>query len=252
VGRAGCPRGRLSPPVILTNMRYRAVFFDAGETILHPAPSFPELFADVLAGFGHAVDEDTIRDGLQAIPQRFVQAAERRELWTTSPERSRAFWTSVYDHFLESVELPTGDGLQTALYAAFTDVRNYALFDDVPPTLDLLSRAGFRLGLVSNFESWLDDLLVHLGIRELFDVRVISGVEGVEKPDPAIFELALERGGMRAEEAVYVGDVPALDVAPPRALGMGAVLVDRRGRYPTFEGPRVIDLRDLAQHLLPR
>ena len=226
-------------------MRYRAVFFDAGETILHPAPSFPELFANVLAGFGHEVDEATIRDGLYAIPQRFVEAAERRELWTTSAERSHAFWTSVYHHFLVRVGLPTEDGLQDALFVAFTDVGNYELFEDVRPVFDVLAGAGLKLGLISNFESWLDDLLVHLDIREAFDVRVISGVEGVEKPDPAIFELALERACMSADEALYVGDVPAFDVEPPLALGMGAVLIDRRERHPAFVGPRVTDLRQL-------
>jgi putative hydrolase of the HAD superfamily len=226
-------------------VRYRAVFFDAGETILHPAPSFPELFANVLAGFGHRVDEATIRHGLYAIPQRFVEAAERRELWTTSPERSRAFWTSVYDHFLRRAGLPTGDGLQDALYWAFTDVGNYELFEDVRPVFDVLAGAGLKIGLVSNFEAWLDDLLVHLNVREAFDVRVISGIEGVEKPDPAIFELALERAGVRAPEVVYVGDVPAFDVEPPLALGMDAVLIDRRERHPAFVGPRVTDLWDL-------
>lgn len=226
-------------------MRYRAVLFDAGETILHPAPSFPELFASVLERSGYAVDEATIRDGLYAIPQRFVQAAEQGELWTTSPERSHAFWTSVYDHFLERVGLPSGNGLQDALYAAFTDVRNYALFDDVTPSFDELAHGGLQLGLVSNFEPWLDGLLTHLGIREAFDVVVISGVEGIEKPDPAIFELALERGGLRPEEAVYVGDVPEFDVVPPVAMGMHAVLIDRRERHANFEGARVTDLRDL-------
>lgn len=226
-------------------MRYRAVLFDAGETILHPAPSFPELFASVLEGLGHVVDEATIRDGLYAIPQRFVQAAESRELWTTSPERSHAFWTSVYDRFLERVGIPAGDGLQEALYAAFTDVRNYALFDDVMPAFEALVGGGLQLGLVSNFEAWLDGLLIHLGIREAFDVLVISGVEGIEKPEPAIFELALERGGLQPAEAVYVGDVPEFDVFPPVAMGMDAVLIDRRERHPTFEGARVTDLRDL-------
>ena len=226
-------------------MGYRAVFFDAGETILHPAPSFPELFASVLEGFGHAVDHATIRDGLQAIPQRFVEAAERGELWTTSPERSRAFWTSVYHHFLDRVGLPTGDGLQDALYGAFTDVGNYELFADVRPVVGALSDAGIRLGLISNFEAWLEDLLVHLDIRDVFEVMVISGVEGIEKPDPAIFELALARAGLRPDEAVYVGDVPAFDVEPPSALGMHAVLVDRRQRHADFVGPRVTDLRDL-------
>lgn len=226
-------------------MGYRAVFFDAGETILHPAPSFPELFVKVLARFGHAIDPATVREGLHAIPQRFVEAAEQGELWTTSPERSRAFWTSVYHHFLDRVGLPTGDGLQDALYGAFTEVGNYELFPDVRPAFGALSDVGMRLGLISNFEAWLDDLLIHLDIRDAFDVRVISGVEGIEKPDPAIFELALERAGLRPEEAVYVGDVPAFDVDPPVALGMHAVLVDRRERHPRFAGPRLTDLRDL-------
>ena len=226
-------------------VRYRAVFFDAGETILHPAPSFPELFSKVLAGFGHAIDEATIRDGLYAIPQRFVEAAERKELWTTSPEKSYAFWTSVYRHFLVRVGLPTEDGLQDALYQAFTEIRNYELFDDVRPVLGRLREAGLQLGLVSNFESWLIELLDHLEVREAFEVCVVSGVEGVEKPETAIFELALQRAGVPPQEAVYVGDVPAFDVDPPEALGMFAVLVDRRGRYPSFEGPRVTDLGDL-------
>jgi putative hydrolase of the HAD superfamily len=229
----------------LTSVPYRAVLFDAGETILHPEPSFAGLFSAVLKGFGHAVDEATIRDGLYEIPQRFIQAAEQGELWTTSPERSRAFWTSVYDLFLARVGLPTGDGLQDALYDAFTDVRNYALFDDVRPAFGALTERGVELGLVSNFEAWLDDLLTHLGIREDLGLRVISGVEGIEKPDPAIFALALERGGFRPEEVVYVGDVPEFDVAPPLAMGMHAVLIDRRGRYPAFDGARVTDLRRL-------
>jgi putative hydrolase of the HAD superfamily len=226
-------------------VRYRAVFFDAGETILHPAPSFPELFGRVLHGLGHSIDEDTIRDGLYTIPQRFVEAAERKELWTTSPERSYAFWSSVYRHFLVRVGLPTEDGLQDALYRAFTDVRNYELFDDVRPLFDVLGRAGLRLGLISNFESWLQELLDHLGIRDVFDVSVVSGIEGIEKPDPAIFELALGRAGVAPAEAVYVGDVPAFDVDPPLELGMFAVLIDRRERHPSFEGPRVTDLREV-------
>lgn len=231
---------------ILPRMRYRAVLFDAGDTILHPAPSFPELFAEVLERLGHVVGEETIRDGLTAIPRRFVEAAERRELWTTSPERSRAFWNSVYELFLTRVGLPTGDGLQESLYEAFTDVRNYDVFDDVREAFGALAAAGLRLGLVSNFEAWLDGLLEHLGIRESFDVRVISGLEGVEKPDPAIFELALERGGLSPGEALYVGDIPELDVDPPLSLGMDAVLIDRRGRHPDFLGPRIEDLRELA------
>ena len=118
-----------------------------------------------------------------------------------------------------------------------------------PATLDALARRGLALGIVSNFEAWLDELLVDLGVRDRFPVRVISGLEGIEKPDPAIFHRALERLGVAPDEAAYVGDNPEFDVDPPTALGMTAVLIDRRDRHLDHPGPRIRDLRDLPSTL---
>ncbi|HXJ64014.1 MAG TPA: HAD-IA family hydrolase, partial [Actinomycetota bacterium] len=99
-----------------------------------------------------------------------------------------------------------------------------------------------ELGLVSNFEEWLEQLLEHLDVTRFFDVRVISGVEGMEKPDPAIFRLALERMGVAAADAAYVGDNVLYDVEPAEALGMTGVLLDRRGRHEDFGGVRIASL----------
>jgi len=74
---------------------------------------------------------------------------------------------------------------------------------------------------------------------------VISGREGVEKPDLRIFELALERLSIEPADAMYVGDNPEFDVVPAATLGMTPVLIDRRGRYPEAEGTRITDLREL-------
>src|SRR5207249_1119961 len=83
------------------------------------------------------------------------------------------------------------------LYAEFTDLSNYRLFPDVEETIGRLRAGGLLLGVVSNFEAWLEQLLESLGVASSFDVRVISGVEGMEKPDPAIFRLALDHPGLR-------------------------------------------------------
>ncbi len=203
----------------------------------------------VLADHGHDVEVTTIRAGLDTLPDRFVRAADAGDRWTTSPDRSRRFWGSVYDGVLERAGVPAADDLGDALYETFTSLATYRLFPDVLEALAALRDRGHRLGVVSNFEAWLPELLGHLEVRDLFEVRVISGIEGVEKPDPAIFELALERAGVRAVDATYVGDVPAFDVDPPRGLGMHAVLLDRRGRYPEHAGPRIGDLRMLPSIL---
>lgn len=226
-------------------MRFRAIFFDAGETLVHPHPSFPELFAAVLEREGFPVGVDAVHDQVHHVGDRFAQAAREEELWTTSPERSRAFWLSVYERFLTGMGLPTDDGLHETLYREFTDLANYALFDDVAPALSALRTTGALLGVVSNFEEWLERLLGQLGVLDVFDVRVISGLEGVEKPDPRIYRLALERAGVEPAEAAFVGDSPEFDIDPPAAIGMFPVLIDRRDRHPDFAGARIRRLTDL-------
>jgi putative hydrolase of the HAD superfamily len=151
----------------------------------------------------------------------------------------------VYRLLLDRVGLPASDGLAERLYAEFTTLSNYRLFPDALPTLVRLHAAGIALGVISNFEEWLERLLEALDVIHYFDVRIISGIEGVEKPDPAIFRLALERGGVRAEESAYVGDIPAFDTEPAEALGMLGVLIDRRGRFPDHTGLRIASLEDL-------
>ncbi|MDP9184544.1 MAG: HAD-IA family hydrolase [Actinomycetota bacterium] len=230
-------------------MPVRAVLFDAGETLVHPSPSFPELFSRVLAARGHRRTPEGVIEASRAVFHRFSEAARDNDLWTTSPEASARFWKSVYERMLDELEVGEPVGLADALYETFTDRRNYALFDDVAPTLDALDAQGLALGVVSNFEAWLEDLLGSLGVRDRFGVVVISGVEGVEKPDEHIFTLALDRLGIGAEEVAYVGDNPEFDIAPARALGMTPVLIDRRERFPDADGIRITDLRALTSLL---
>jgi putative hydrolase of the HAD superfamily len=221
------------------------VLFDAGETLVHPVPSFPEVFVRIVGEAGHRCRPDDVVAASAVVLERFSEAAARDERWTTSAERSRRFWTDIYERMLVDLGLPARDGLRDTLYRGFTDLRNYGLFDDVVPALEALGGTGRTLGVVSNYEPWLEDLLVAEGVSDLLPIRAISGIEGIEKPDPRLFELALDRAGVDARDAAYVGDNPEFDVDPPQALGMFAVLIDRRDRHPDHAGPRVADLRDL-------
>jgi putative hydrolase of the HAD superfamily len=226
-------------------VKYRAVFFDAGETIVYPHPSFPELLSEVLRAQSHEVDPTAIREKLHLVADIFTTAASQGELWSTSPERSRAFWGRVYGRLLGELGVPYAGGMAAAITATFTDPGNYRLFPDVLPTLERLRSAGIRMGVISNFEEWLERLLESLGVTPFFDVRIISGVEGVEKPDRRIFEIAIERAGVRPEDCVYVGDSVSFDIEPAGSIGMFPVLVDRRGRVPDHPGARVTTLLDL-------
>jgi len=229
-------------------MRWAAVFFDAGETLVHPHPSFPDLFAKILVREGHEVSPDAIRDRIHVVSDRFREAARTNELWTTSPERSRRFWHEVYAIFLQDIGIVDA-ALADTCYREFTDLANYTLFDDVIPALKLLEESDLTLGVISNFEEWLERLLEQLGVRSYFSVRVISGVEGLEKPDPRIFQLAMERAGVQPGRSVYVGDNPEFDVDPALAVGMFPVLIDRRDRFPDAPGIRIASLEELPDVL---
>jgi putative hydrolase of the HAD superfamily len=223
----------------------QAVFFDAGETLVYPHPSFPDLLAEVLRGQGFDVGAQDIRDRLSVVSGEFSK--ESAAGWSTSPERSRAFWAGLYRLLLGALGLPFTDGVADAIYRTFTDLGSYRAFPDAEPTLRQLREAGLAVGLISNFEAWLEQLLEHTGLAGYFDVRAISGVEGMEKPDLRIFRLALDRAGVEPDRAAYVGDSPEFDIEPAEAVGMRGVLIDRRGRFPDHPGIRIETLDQLDQ-----
>ncbi|MFN2389654.1 MAG: HAD family hydrolase [Actinomycetota bacterium] len=225
------------------------VFLDAGETILHPHPSFTELFAQVCAAHGTLVQAGAVAEVQARLAPHLVDLAEETGVErgpTLSADDSRTFWTYLYRRFLS--ELGIDDpALPAELYTVFSTTSTYRLFDDVLPTLDRLAAAGYRIGLISNFEGWLEKLLVELEVGHLFDVVVISGVEGVEKPDLGIYRLALERARAQPGAAVHVGDSVTLDVEPAAAAGLHAILLDRWNRNAGRAGVTISSLEELPE-----
>ena len=148
-----------------------------------------------------------------------VRAASWPSDWT-DPATQRSFWTGFYRQVLAGLGHDEGMELAEALFAAFSDPAGYRLFDDVRPALDELAGRGVKLGVVSNFEPWLEDVLALQGIDHLFAALAISGKLGLAKPDPEIFRWAIREAGADPGATVRVGDQPVNDVDAARAVGM--------------------------------
>lgn len=222
------------------------VLFDAGDTLLAPAPSFQGRFVAVAADQGLPLEEAAVE---AAVADAVRTAAWPRD-WT-DPATQREFWTGFYRDVLAALG-HGDDGLELAeaLYASFSDPASYALFDDVRPALVELAGRGVTLGVVSNFEPWLADILALREIDHLFAAVAISGVLGVAKPDRRIFEAALAEAGAEPAATLHVGDQPANDVVAARAVGITPVLIDRFARYPEPDDThRVEDLSGLVKLL---
>jgi putative hydrolase of the HAD superfamily len=119
-------------------------------------------------------------------------------------------------------------------------------------TVRALKDAGHRLGVVSNAEGRVERDLDGAGYAGLFETVVDSHVVGVEKPDPQIFRIAMERMSVAPETAVYLGDVPAVDVAGARAAGLTPVLLDRHDLYAATDVPRLRSIAELPGWLSSR
>jgi putative hydrolase of the HAD superfamily len=116
---------------------------------------------------------------------------------------------------------------------------------DVAPTLKALRARGFKLVVVSNANGRLRHLFDRVGLTGLVDVLFDSFEEGVEKPDPRLFHIALEKSHSQPETTLHVGDLYNVDVVGARAAGLHALLVDIAGLYDGYDCPRVRSFGEL-------
>jgi putative hydrolase of the HAD superfamily len=162
-------------------------------------------------------------------------------------------WLLYMRALFEAAGLSADDAARVA-DAAKREHERFNLWRKVPDGLIAgLMRAraaGVRLGIVSNSEGALLALLERVGLAEHFETVVDSGLEGVRKPDPAIFRLALARMGIGPEGVLYAGDIPEVDVVGARAAGLDAVLIDTLDHYPSFQdAPRFNSVLALLEAL---
>jgi putative hydrolase of the HAD superfamily len=223
----------------------RVVFFDAGETLVHPYPSFMGLFESTCDKRGVCVETRALPCVAGGLLAELEVKQRTGFTFSTSHEESRAFWLDFYLRLLAGLGLSDGEGLADDLYRTFTDPANYVLYEDVVETLQGLETRGLDIGLISNFEAWLEGLLERLGVLGFFRHLYISGQVGKEKPHRDIFDMALEGAGVDPQQAMHVGDSLSSDVNGARAVGLVPVMIDRMNHHQETDFIRLTDLRQL-------
>ena len=207
--------GEARPPI-------HAWLFDYGGTLdgegWHWFDRFVHLYRE--AGSGLAVEE-LKRAFYTADAGLHREARERRFRLRPMMERHVEIQESVLGEPVRRIADRLVDGFCAMTETGWSRARE---------TLARLREGGARLGVVSNFYGNLDTQLEEAGLAPLLEVVVESAAVGVEKPDPAIYRVALERLRLPPVSAAMVGDNFERDVRVAKSIGMVAVWLRRNGR----------------------
>jgi putative hydrolase of the HAD superfamily len=229
----------------------RAVLFDAGLTLIRSVTPAEEVAAEALAEFGIVVDPPELALAMQRTDNYLVQTWHQGDWWASETTVRRLFVNAYRAGLADLPPIGGDDALLTRLaelvYVKYHESRHWALFPDVLPTLDALRAADVTLGVVSDWGHGLESILLELELGEYFAFLVVSSRLGIAKPDPGVFEMALNRIGVPARDAVYIGDTYVKDVLGARAAGLTPVLLDRSGEAPPADCLKVRSLTDLLQ-----
>jgi putative hydrolase of the HAD superfamily len=199
-----------SPPSL------RAVLFDAGNTLV-----FLD-YARLAEGVGAALELPLRGEDLASHAADAARAMERGS--GTDQERAAAYLEALFR--LSGVPAGQMGQVRDCLARMHRERHLWCAVEErTHEALGRLRAVGLRLGVVSNSDGRVEQALQAAGLRHYFDVVIDSSLAGVEKPDPRIFQAALDALGVEPGEALYVGDLYEIDVLGARAAGIDAVLL---------------------------
>lgn len=225
-----------------------AVFFDVDFTLIRPGRRF------LAPGYA----ETCTKHGIRVDEAAFEAAVSSAAILLDAPDQR--YHDEIFVRYTSRIiELMGGEGPSVAIaareiYDDWAHHHHFEMYADVPAALRQLQQQGVRMGLISNSHRSLIGFQEHFALHGLMTVAVSSAEFGVMKPDPRIFQEALDQMQVTASESVMVGDSLPHDVLGARQIGMRGVWLDRdrrRARATDFDAtiPVIESLADLPDLL---
>jgi putative hydrolase of the HAD superfamily len=214
----------------------RTVLLDLDDTILDDsgaaARCWPEACAAHQAELG-TLDPAELMEAIERVRRHFWADAERHRVGRLDLDTARA-------HVVATALAEIGAGANgpplarriAATYGALRD-RDMRPFSQSIETVQWLRENGCRLALVTNGAGAAQRRKIdRFSLAPLFDLILIEGEVGFGKPDPRIYQRALDALGVGPEDAWMIGDNLDWDVAPPQSLGIYGIWIDLHGAGP--------------------
>ena len=232
----------------------KIIFFDGVGTLIETRDSVGEIYSRVAREFGfdaepRILQQNFTRSFRRQPPMAFPAGTPEATLF----ELENDWWRNLVKAvFTDLGSFPRFDQFFDEIFERFRGGEFWRVYDDVAPSLTGLKRLGLKLGVISNFDSRLYGVLSACKLDHYFDSVHISTRVGAAKPDPAIFQAALNYHGVEARLAWHVGDSLREDVEGAIAIGVNAILLDRNDRFAeNSPATRITNLEQIFSLLEP-
>jgi FMN phosphatase YigB (HAD superfamily) len=220
----------------------KAILFDLDGTLRHHLPSGGEIFLNYAISLGFPISEE---DRLRAARWEHYYFANSPDIKTDKIKfisqkfENDSFWINFARRRLIVMGCSPAQAVELAPQFSAHMVEAYKpqvhIPEEAPAILAGMKSAGYLLGMVSNRDKPFDDQLEEMGLRSYFDFTLAGGEVNAFKPERAIFDEALRRGGTNASETMYVGDNYFADVVGSLRAGLRPVLYDPTRIFPDAE-----------------
>lgn len=232
------------------SVKIKGIFFDAGDTLFEVKESVGAQYSRFAKKYGIDVDAELLNQRFKEVFKQSPPLAFPGITGSELKKREKEWWLHLVREVFDEIRFPKFNALFEELFVYFKGPEGWSLFPETKALLDRLHREGYSLGIISNFDSRIDDVCRSLGIGHYFQTVTISSIEGVAKPSAEIFKRALKKAALSPEESIYIGDSPHHDIEGAQEIGMRVLLVDRAGRYPMERKiPRLTSLDGLLDYL---
>jgi putative hydrolase of the HAD superfamily len=205
----------------------RAVTFDVGGTLIRPWPSVGHIYSQVAARHGGPAANP------EELSRRFMEVWRGQKRFDYSRE---AWFEVVRRTFGVGWTVSRLRPVFEEIYERFEQASAWQIYDDVEPTLDRLGAAGFKLGIISNWDERLRPLLKRLKLDRYFATIVASHELGLVKPVAAMFLRTAERLGEKPAALLHVGDGWREDHEGAKAAGCRSFYLNREDEEAEEEG----------------
>jgi len=214
--------------------KIKVIFFDAAGTLFHVKGSVADIYLSHAEKYGVKRTPDLLESLKGAFVRAFADAPPPVFAVSDPTEIKRCerlWWFDVvHNVWYRAGMFERFDDYFEDVFDAFGGPSYWTLYPETLGVLKGLREQRYEIGIISNFDSRLFNVLRGLGIADLFNTITISSLAHAAKPAPKIFQLALDKHAMDPDDAIHVGDSRRDDVEGARKAGLQAVLIERESQ----------------------